>query len=307
MYRVLTTIFTVSALALLVAPAFAADNPWENMKLPFESAIIHYDVSGSEKGKETLYIADRGRKQARVTKSSGKVMFMKSSTNTIEIMTPDTIISVDMDKKSGTRATNPQKYMIEEYEKLTPKEKATVQENAKKMGVKGANMMKSMGGEVKLKAGEHLGYTCDIISFMGTTVYQMSGTGIPLKTQGSMMGVKMNTVATAIDKGADPPENVFEVPAGVNVTFSKEQDDMNREMAKSTIDWLKDPEAEKKMTRMEKDIEEAQREAEAERQAAERERASQRSEDEPPQEEEGEMDTGEMMKKGMDALKGLFK
>jgi len=142
---------------------------------------------------------------------------------------------------------------------------------------------------------------------MGTTVYQMSGTPIPLKTDASMMGISIKTVATKVEKNVAPPKDVFEVPAGVDVQFNKEQDDINRGMARSMIGWLKDPEAENKMSRMEHKLEKARSEAEKE-QAAEEGDAKQNEEEQAPSEEEGDSGkTDEMMQKGLDALKGLFK
>ena len=59
-------------------PVLAKDNPWE-VGLSFKTAIIHYDIKGSQKGKETLYIRDYGNERVRITKSKGKVMFVETN------------------------------------------------------------------------------------------------------------------------------------------------------------------------------------------------------------------------------------
>ena len=44
--------------------AWGEDLPWE-MKLPFKEATIHYELTGSEQGKETLYIKEYGKLRAK--------------------------------------------------------------------------------------------------------------------------------------------------------------------------------------------------------------------------------------------------
>ena len=51
------------AVFLLRSPR-GEDLPWE-MKLPFKEATIHYELTGSEQGKETLYIKDYGKLRAK--------------------------------------------------------------------------------------------------------------------------------------------------------------------------------------------------------------------------------------------------
>ncbi len=292
--------FTITILFLVLTTCFssAEDDLWK-IKLPFKTAIIKYDVTGNEKGSEVLYIRKGGMEMAKRHESKGKILFMSTSTNTIEITTPETVISIDMDKKTGTKMTNPQKFMKEEYEKLTPEEKKTVKKNAEEMGMSGASMMQKLGGSFKPKAGEHLGYECDIVSFMGMTVCQLSGTPIVLKQEGSIMGMAANMVATEIEKNASVPDDVFEVPDGVDVTFSQEQDDMNREMARKMMETLKDPEAGKKV---QKAGEEMVRESK--RQADEADTAD--DTEEPAQEENEGNEMKKMMEQGLDALKGIF-
>ena len=320
MLRSASSLFALVAFVTIFAGSSRAqENPWEGMAAPFDSAIIHYKVSGNQNGEETLYIRKGGKETAKVTRSSGKVLFITQKTNTVEIVTPDKVVHIDMDKKSGTEMVNPQKYMIEEYEKLSAEDKKTVRENAKKMGVKGASMLQQMGGQFKPEAAEFLGYKCDVVTFLGSTVYQISGTAIPLKTEMSMAGMAINTVATEVEENVDPPDEAFEPPPGVEIVFDEKADEMNREMAKSMIDWLKDPESSRRMDEMEKEMREA-REREDEKESGpeqaeqekyeseeEPERVEEKEAEEPPEQDEKMEKAREMMKKGMDALKGLFK
>ena len=289
----------IGFVALLnTAPALAKDNPWE-LKLPFEKAVIHYDISGAQKGTETLYIRDFGNERVKITKSKGKVMFVTIKTDTIEITTRDSIISIDMEKNTGTKTTNPQKYMQEEIEKLSANERKIVMKNLETIGM---NMAVQMGGQVKLKAGEHLGYTCDLVTVMGTTSCQMSGTPILLKMESNQMGMGMNTVAKRIEKNVSIPADIFQVPKGVTVEYNKEADDMSRAMITSMVESMKDPNAAKKF---EEGMVQGKMQIEA---AREQEREANSSEDEGNESgEPDEEELNEMMQKGMETLKGLFR
>jgi hypothetical protein len=313
--------FLVSALPvllfLLCGVSFAEDSPWER-KLPFKSAIVQYDVAGDEKGSESLYIRANGQEQAHVRKTKGKVMFMNVSTDKVTITTPELVTEVDMEKKTGRKFINPTKLIIEEYGKLSAKEKETVKKNAVDMGT---NMAQTMGGSVEKKGGSHLGYPCDVVKMMGITTCAMTDTGIMLKTEGNIMGMKLKTVATKFDKDVAVPADVFNVPSGINIEYDKEADKSNREMAKMTIDMLKDPEASKKMS---KDMENAGRErdkgmkeAKGDKKKADKEHAREsgkedKSHDKEPAEKENqpakEEDSSpkDAIKKGLGALKGLF-
>lgn len=281
----------------------AGGNPWE-YKLPFKSAVVHYDSRGTLKGEETLYIRSGGGEMAKVSRLSGKVMFIPMTEDTTEITTPDWIIKIDNKKKTGNKITNPQKFMREEYEKLSAAEKATVRKNLQEIGV---NMTSQLGGQVQKGGSKILGYTCDVVTGMGITVHSIPGTPVALKSEGSLMGVKIDSVATKLEKNVAVPDSVFEAPPGVEITHDKEADEANRAMAKVMMDNLKDPEAAKKQQAMAEEMQREMARSEQERRA-EREQGDsgeQERGEEASEEEEGR-DMGEMMEKGMGALKGLF-
>lgn len=304
-------------LFILCGVSSAEESPWER-KLPFKSAIVQYDVAGDEKGTETLYIRANGQEQVHVRKTKGKVMFMNVSNDKVTITTPELVTDVDMEKKTGRKFINPNKFMAEEYAKLSSKEKETVKKNAVDMGT---NMSQMMGGTVEKKAGSHLGYPCDVVKAMGITTCVMSDTGIMLKTDGSMMGMTIKSAATKLEKDAAIPSDVFNVPAGINVQYDKEADKSNREMAKTVIDMLKDPEASKKMSRDMENIgrerDRGMKESRDERKKAEKDRARESrkeetstekeqagKEDQPAKEEDSSPE--EAIKKGLGAIKKLF-
>jgi hypothetical protein len=66
----------------------------------------------------------------------------------------------------------------------------------------------------------------------------MSDTNIEMKSNSSMMGIKMNLEVTDIKKGGKFPANAFKLPAGINFVHNKQAEAMSRKMAKSMIQGL---------------------------------------------------------------------
>ena len=231
----------VVMLVLLFLPMIAhgkSDNPWEK-KLPFGGATITYALSGSENGSEILYIRDGGRLTAKYHKGTMKILGMAQQTETLQITDPDWIYTFDLMKKTGTKKTNPQKYMIEEYNKLSNKEKQQVKKNGEDMAT--GPMMAGMNVTVVKKAKKILGYECDSAEVMGSTVYTIHDSPIALLSETNMMGMKIRIEATDIDTGT-PAKKFFKHPEGITPVMDKESDAMARSMAKQTMDMLKDPE-----------------------------------------------------------------
>lgn len=217
--------------------------PWEK-KLPFKTATIKYAIHGMEEGEEVVYIRGYGTERATYHTTVTKMMGMAMQNSTVEFQTSDIIYSFDLQDRSGVKSVNPQKYMIEEYEKLSSADKKKVEKNAEKLG--GA-FAEGMQGAVEQNALEILGYSCDKVSIMsGATVYSIHGTDIPLKSVVSMMGMNMTMEATSIDTGK-VDDKFFQHPAGIVVENDTEADGMARAMAKQSIAMLKDPEAAKEM------------------------------------------------------------
>ncbi len=236
------------AIVLLLAmllPVFAnagEKNPWD-IKLPFKKATINYAISGMENGTETLYIKAYGKETAKYHKTTMNMMGMTKTNESVEFMDPDWIYIYDLQEQTGTKAVNPQKYMIEEYNKLSSAEKEQVIKNSKALA--SGPMFGGISSEIEENAINILGYSCDKMTIMGTTVYTIHEVGLPLKTESNMMGMKMLVEATNIEEKA-PPKKYFKHPEGITPVMDPEADAMARSMAKETITMLKDPEATQK-------------------------------------------------------------
>lgn len=220
----------------------AEELPWET-KLPFKNATIHYTISGIEQGEEVLYIRNYGTEQAIYADSTTKIMGMAVQEKSVEFVNPDFIYSYDLQAMEGVKSVNPQKYMSKAYNDLTAEEQKQVLKNAEELG---GVFAEGLGGDVQEKAAEILGYECDKINIMGGgATYVIHGTGIPLKTEVNMMGMKMITVATSVDKGTVDPQ-FFVHPQGIEARVDPEADAMTEAMGQQMMTALKDPEAAKK-------------------------------------------------------------
>ncbi len=229
----------VSAM-LLLAPSMvmAEETPW-SPKLPFEQAVITYEISGMEEGQEVLYIRDFGQSTARHRQTSTTMLGITQKSSSVEIVTPEWVYNFDLREGAGSKSVNPQKLMSEEYNKLTDAEKKKVDENAGKM----AGVLAGGGlGSVELNVRQILGYSCDRIIGLGSTVYSIHDTGISLLTETDLLGIKMKSVATSIKKsGAD--KIYFEFPQGIVPQPNPEADHMARLIAQQSIAALQDPES----------------------------------------------------------------
>lgn len=237
--------FLLVFVILMVLPVgvFAGDkSPWE-AKLPFEAASIQYTISGMENGTEVTYIRDYGKEVASYHTAKTSMMGMVMVNETVDITTPDWVYRFDLTNQTGTQQVNPEKYMIEEYQKLSKAEQKQVRENGEKMG---GSVAEGFGGNVQQNAEKILGYSCDRAEMMGTIVYSIHGTGIPLRMESNMMGMNMKIEATSVDVGK-VADKFFQLPEGIEPSLDPQSDAIARSMAKETIDMLKDPKGAEKM------------------------------------------------------------
>lgn len=238
----------LSALLLLAlmsaAPGLAADNPFRP-KLPFKSAIVKYELRGNEKGTATLYLD--GDKSARHTDSQMAMMGTSQVRKNIHITTPDQMIEVDLVQKKATATGNMSTYLAQRYDKLSAAEQANVRKNAEKMGTAMMSAFMGQGGKPEIKEGTFKGKPVQIATVMGMTSYTWKDTPITLKTEGSLMGMRMDEEAMDIQTNVSVPASALAVPAGIPVVFDQEADRMQRTMADNILNMLKDPNFDQKM------------------------------------------------------------
>jgi hypothetical protein len=225
----------ISLLALMLTASIAAalESPWEK-KLPFKEATIDYTISGNSNGTKTIYVKDYGRTVAEYRNTSMTIFGMTQKENTLDVTTPEWEYSINLTEHTGTKMVNPEKYLIEEFQKLSKSDQKKIIKNTEEIGM---NTVDGMEGEITKNDIKILGYMCDKTSMMGVTVYTISGTPVPLKLESDMMGMKMNETATSIKKGS-VSSSKFDIPSGINIQHDKQSDQMAKMQAQNMIQSL---------------------------------------------------------------------
>ena len=224
---------------ILLIPLFVfaeANSPFEK-ELPFKEATVYYKVGKNGTGEAKLYIKDYGKKTSEYEKKTITYMGFKQSTETLNITTPNWIYEIDLINKIGSKTPNTDKYIKEEFNKLSYADKKKVLANAQKMGT-------SLSGNSKIQINNKiiLGYSCDKVEFMGLTSYSIHKTSLPLHISGNIMGVDANKIATKIQKNSVSSSH-FSIPVDINVEFDPNSIQIAKDMAQNIITMLKDPDS----------------------------------------------------------------
>jgi hypothetical protein len=218
--------------------------PWD-MRLPFQEAIIHYELKGTQQGLEILYIKDYGKFRAKHHTSKTSIMGMTTSTETIEITDPDWLTTYNLSDRSGEKITNPNKIYLTEYNKLSAREKSHIETNSKELG---GSLLGQFGGDLEEKKTTILGYDCDVTTIGGlSTIYLLHGTDVPLRSEISIMGIVNSVNATAIDTSSPVPPQAFAPPVGITVVHNQEADAMMVQAIQQVLQTLKDPDGLEKL------------------------------------------------------------
>ncbi len=210
--------------------AMAIDSPWQQ-KLPFKNATITYTISGTMQGSKTLYVTDHGKTIAEYRQTSMAMFGMTQNQNEVIITTPEWVYTIDMLTRSGHKQTNPEKFMIAEFNKLSKSDQKKLVKNANKLGL---SAIDGMQGTVEKKATKILGYTCDKVSIMGSTIYTIKDTNLALKVQSNIMGVTIKEEASSVKKGKVPTDK-FKVPAGIQLTQDSQEEEMMQMQAANVV------------------------------------------------------------------------
>jgi len=165
-----------------------------------------------ENGTEVSYVRDYGKEIATYHTTKTTMMGMTMVNETVDIDTPEWSYQFDLTERTGTKSVNPEKYMAEEYNKLSRADKKRVEENSEKMGL---SVAEGFGGKIQQDAKKILGYSCDRAEMMGNVVYSIHGTGLPLLVETNIMGMTMQIEATSVDKGK-VADSFFSFPRELN-------------------------------------------------------------------------------------------
>jgi hypothetical protein len=191
-----------AALCALVAalPARAQNHEF---LYDLRSAVVEYQVTTSGRGldssgTDTLWIADKGRRTARLQKHlTGRSK--GSETENLSLLLDGWVYNLDLKKRTGVRMS------MEQMQKMAAQ--ATGQPLGK-------DYIERNGGRM-LPPEEFLGRMCEVFEFKGFKTWAYKG--VPLKTEGAMMGMKTSMVATRFEENATIPAGRFDIPKDIKI------------------------------------------------------------------------------------------
>ncbi|MBC8553461.1 MAG: hypothetical protein H8D23_27920 [Candidatus Brocadiales bacterium] len=163
-----------------------------------KSAIIKYKVSGMNKGTETVYIDNWGKREAIYKKFTTKMMGIDLERNFMTLITENGkwVYNIDLNSKTAIRMDN------KGFKAL--------------QGNSGSNMDVAIGA-VKIGTEEILGKTCDV--WKKSYPYSMAWMwkGIALRKDQNVATMGVSTEAIEIQENVSIPEDKLIIPSDVKV------------------------------------------------------------------------------------------
>lgn len=185
--------------AVLIAPAAGA------IQLhPLEAYTIEYEMGGSKPGTVVEHSRRHGNQQSRVTDTTMTVAGIRVREHTRVIIDGASVTTVDLEKKTVTRTTNPL------YESMTARMKD-------KDGMELAHeMMRSMGFAPSGATETIVGESCEVWRHaqIGQEVCFTSD-GLTLRSDVKMGPVSVSMRATKVLRGNGGDDALYQVPAGM--------------------------------------------------------------------------------------------
>jgi len=223
-------------LALLLSLAGrsrAGDNPF-CPDLPFETAIITYELEGLVGGRVVSYF--EGRRAAHHTRQTIRLKDRTHQLKTIEIQTPAQVTYIDLTNRTAFSLTNIRTLMAQEFEKLKPADQKIVRANVARLGA--ATAFNLTGQPLKTEQGVFLGRPVEIVRTGQATVYTWAGTMIDLASETSLPGGELKKTAVSIETDVPIPPAVFETPQGIKVEVMEGRNTIMPQLAEAWLEAL---------------------------------------------------------------------
>lgn len=200
-------IFTLLAISLFGL----AEASNEVKMFPVKSGHIEYELSGTSKGKKTVYFDEYGDLYYELLEQNTSVTWGKNTitdeNRSLTIRNGEYTYSIDLKENSGTKIKN------EEIDGM--KNALTSGMSQKDMEKMGKEMLEQLGGRI-VGNENFLGRECEVVEVMGSKVWLYKKT-LPLKSEMSMMGVENLEVATLFKENVSIPASKFSVPKGIEI------------------------------------------------------------------------------------------
>lgn len=203
-------------LTVCAAPVLAQQNPFQLPK-KVKPVQVTYEYAGDMTGTGTQAMAgDRSMSRSTMT---GRFFGKTTTTETWTLLTPDSMYTADLSKKTGTRQPNMLPHMAQAYDDLAKADKQRLHQNMQDMAdlLGQAFGTKIMGAGEKVGTKTYAGQTCEERRFGNWSVCNMTTAPVPLHVQGSLFCVNFEQTATAVSL-TEPPASSFDPPPGIAFT-----------------------------------------------------------------------------------------
>ena len=174
------------------------DNPFQT-PLPFKEAIISYSISGNQKGTQTTYIKEYGKKRAIYRHSHAKIMHTNKYDDTLIMIDENWTYTINLKTKEAIKEPSLNKLLINEFNKLTKKEQDFIK---------------------KKKTKRILDFDCQTISIDGVLRYVTKKGNLLMRSRASIMGYNTQTIASSINI-VDLNDTPFTLPKDLKIREKK--------------------------------------------------------------------------------------
>lgn len=193
---------------ILLVTSFVITNAQEKGdRYVIKSGHIEYQLTGNIKGTKTIWWDDYGNKSREEINTVSEIkifgMTSKEETHTISITIGNLYWTANMKDKTGTKGKS------ELYDESKEIAENMTEAEAKQLE---KDLMDNLNGE-KLGNEQFMGRTCEVYSIMGVKSWIYKA--VPLKTEGKVLGVESNEVATTFEENVSVPESKFKPIAGI--------------------------------------------------------------------------------------------
>lgn len=175
-------------------------------RFAMKSGKIVLELTGSTTGTKTIFFDHYGDQYHEHEKSVTEVkmfgMTDRTNVDKVTIMNGDHFWTIDNIEDKNMQGTLP--YYKSSHQMVENMTEAEQQKMAD-------DLLKSMGGQ-KLGTEEVLGYKCEKMSVMGSTIWIYKG--ITLKSEANVMGIVSHEVAIEFEKNPSLSSDLFKAPKG---------------------------------------------------------------------------------------------
>lgn len=188
----------------------------KDRKYGIKSAIIEYDVSGSQEGSRRLFFDNWGARQAEYSNTTITVGQFSKTANLLNITDGDWQYTINLDSKSGTKAKSSLKEL---------KEELMGQQYFNELG---EQAIIKMGG-MKIGTEEYLGKECTVYEFRNIGMRAWYWKWVLLKSETRSGPVSIIVTARKIEEDVRVPEDRFRIPEDITLN-TVDLDDIEGQM-----------------------------------------------------------------------------